>query len=224
MSLDHFFRPIRARPRLLIALLLGLLLWLVMPRAWPSATRMILALDGGGLFFLAATWLMMNRATPERMRLRASMQDEGRATILILTLGAAIFSLTAIALELRGLKDLPGGTAWIHLSLAGLSLITSWLVIHTLFALHYAHSYYGDRDGNPLTIDHRGGLIFPECPQPDYWDFMYFALVVGMTGQTSDVQISDRRIRRLCLAQGVLAFFFNTVILALTINIAAGLL
>jgi len=167
---------------------------------------------------------MMASATPERMRLRARQQDEGRWTIVLLTVGAVLFSLAVIAFELRGMKDLPADRQWAHVSLAAATIVSSWLVTHTMFALHYAHAFYGDGDGDPNTIDCAGGLEFPGTEHPDYWDFLYFSVVVGMTCQTSDVQINRRGIRRLCLAQGVLAFFFNTVILALSINIAAGLL
>ncbi|PKU21665.1 DUF1345 domain-containing protein [Telmatospirillum siberiense] len=215
---------LRVRPRLLIAVALAVILWFILPVDLRRSTRAILSLDLGGAVFLALSWTMMSRATPERMRLRARMQDEGRWTILLLTVGAAIFSLAVIAVELHGMKDLPGDGQLAHLGLAAGTIVCSWLVTHTMFALHYAHAFYGDGDGDPNTVDRAGGLDFPATEHPDYWDFLYFSFVVGMTGQTSDVQIRGRSIRRLCLAQGVLAFFFNTVILALSINIAAGLL
>lgn len=215
---------LRVRPRLLIAVVLAVALWTVLPATLPQSTRAILALDLGGVVFLGLSWTMMSRATPERMRLRARMQDEGRWTILLLTVGAAVFSLAVIGVELHGMKDLPADGQWAHVGLAAATIVCSWLVTHTMFALHYAHAFYGDADGNPDTVDHIGGLEFPETEHPDYWDFLYFSFVVGMTCQTSDVQISRQGMRRLCLAQGVLAFFFNTVILALSINIAAGLL
>jgi len=224
MSVPRLLRPIRARPRLFIATLLGILAWSLIPAGLPASNRVILSLDFGGVVFLASTWIMMARATPHSMRLRARLQDEGRLTILLLTVGAAVFSLAAIAVELHGLKELPQDTLFVRVALAGTSLICSWLVTHTIFALHYAHSYYGDSDSASPEDNRKGGLIFPECAHPDYWDFMYFSLVVGMTCQTSDVQISTQEMRRLCLSQGVLSFFFNTVILALSINIAAGLL
>jgi uncharacterized membrane protein len=215
MSLHTVLHPLRARPRLFIAVMLGALLWGFLPADLSSATRIIIALDGAGMLFLLLTWIMMVKSGVNHMRLRARLQDEQRTIFVLLTVGAAIFSLTAITVELHGLKDLPADMALLRIVLAGSSLICSWLVTHTLFALHYAHGHYADG---------KGGLVFPDCDSPDYWDFMYFSFVVGMTCQTSDVQISGRAMRRLCLSQGVLAFFFNTVILALSINIAAGLL
>jgi uncharacterized membrane protein len=224
MAVISVWQQVRVRPRLLIAVVMAVVLWAILPASLAPSTRTILALDLGGVVFLALSWIMMARATPERMRLRARMQDEGRWTILLLTVGAAIFSIAVIAVELRGMKDLPADGQWTHVSLAAGTIVCSWLVTHTMFALHYAHAFYGDADGNPDTIDHIGGLEFPGNEHPDYWDFLYFSFVVGMTCQTSDVQITLRGMRRLCLAQGMLAFFFNTVILALSINIAAGLL
>jgi uncharacterized membrane protein len=212
------------RPRLIFSILIGIATWFAWPHGTATSTRTILSLDCGGIVFLGLTWWMMAHATTERMKLRSRFQDERKTVILMLTGGAAIFSLTAIGIELGGLKSLPEAAVIPHVALAAISLVVSWLVTHTMFALHYAHSFYGDADGDPATPEHRAGLIFPECEQPDYWDFMYFSLVVGMTCQTSDVQVSSKPMRRLCLAQGVLAFFFNTVILAMAINIAAGLL
>jgi uncharacterized membrane protein len=197
---------------------------MILPATVPPPTRAILALDLGGVVFLGLAWNMMTRATHERMRLRAQLQDEGRQTILLLTVGAALLSLAVIALELHGMKNLPPEIQWAHLSLAVATIVCSWLVTHTMFALHYAHVFYGDADGDPQTVDHIGGLDFPGTEFPDYWDFLYFSFVVGMTCQTSDVQVNRQGMRRLCLAQGVVSFFFNTVILALSINIAAGLL
>lgn len=224
MGIGSFLHQLRVRPRLMVALALALVLWAVLPASLPRSTRSILSLDLGGAVFLALSWAMMSRATPERMRLRARLQDEGRWTILLLTVGAAIFSLSVIAVELHGMKDLPADGQLAHLGLAVVTIVCSWLVTHTMFALHYAHAFYGDGDGDPTTVDRAGGLDFPATEHPDYWDFLYFSFVVGMTGQTSDVQVRGRAIRRLCLAQGVLAFFFNTVILALSVNIGAGLL
>jgi uncharacterized membrane protein len=216
------FRPLLVRPRLLIGIMLGITVRLLLP-ADLGAARTILALDLAGLCFLTLTLLMMARATPDKMRQRARLQDEGRLAILMLTIGAACYSLLAIGFELHDLKTLSPGLAWLHLALAAASLGCAWLVTHTLFALHYAHGFYGD-DQDDTTDLVRGGLVFPECPQPDYWDFMYFAVVVGMTCQTSDVAVSSASMRRLCLAHGLLSFFFNTVILAMSINIAAGLI
>lgn len=224
MSLNVFFRQLRIRFRLIVSVVMGAAIWAVLPQGWVSSTRTILALDGGGAIFLTLSWLMMVQATPERMRLRARIQDEAKGTILALTVGAMVFSMAAIGIELGGLKEVPPAAVQAHIALAAVSIICSWPVTHTIFALHYAHAYYGDADLATDNDADAGGLEFPGGGQPDYWDFLYFAFVIGMTCQTSDVQVTGRGMRRLCLAQGVLSFVFNTVILAMSINIAAGLL
>src|SRR5208282_440509 len=125
--------------------------------------------------------------------------------------------------DLHDLKDLRPAQAGVHVMLAALTILLSWFFMNTMFALHYAHGYYGDADP---SSDYRatGGLVFPGHPEPDYWDFLYFSFVIGMTFQVSDVQIEDHGLRRVALAHGVLAFFFNVVILALVINLLAGMI
>ena len=131
--------------------------------------------------------------------------------------------LFAIVFELHGIKDQPSASAGLHVLLAAATILLSWLFMNTIFALHYAHGYYGDAD--PSTkYEPIGGLVFPRRHDLDYWDFMYFSFVVGMTFQVSDVQVEAHKLRREVLAHGVLAFFFNVVIVALTINIVAGLI
>jgi uncharacterized membrane protein len=144
------------------------------------------------------------------MRQRAAQEDEGQAAILVLTVAAALASIVAIFAELSG-----GGQHPLRVALALATIVLSWAFIHTIFALHYAHEFYDETAG--------GGLAFPGGhAEPDYWDFVYFSFVVGMTSQVSDVGITDKHIRRTVAAHGVVAFIFNTALLALTINLAAG--
>jgi uncharacterized membrane protein len=134
-------------------------------------------------------------------------------------LGAAVASLAAIGLELVGARSAPPREQSLHLALAGLTIVLSWCFVHTGFALHYAHEYYVDR--------HRGHppcLQFPGGSRPDYVDFLYFSFVIGTTSQTADVSIASPSMRRLALLHGVIAFVFNTTLLALTVNIAASLI
>lgn len=167
---------------------------------------------------------MMARATPDGMRRRAELEDEGRYTVLILSVTAAIAILLTIVFELHGIKDLPPDLAGLRVALAAGTILLSWFFMNTIFALYYAHGYYGDADSSSGDYKPTGGLVFPGRPEPDYWDFLYFSFVVGMTFQVSDVQIEDHTLRRGVLAHGVLAFFFNVIIVALTINIIAGLI
>lgn len=212
---------LRVRPHLVGAILGGAASEIVFLPHFPEPTRSILSLDIGGVLFLALTWHMMMRADLSRMRQRAREQDQGKLTVTALAVGAAVFSMTAITVELQGMKDLSRHEVPLHLALVVLSILCSWLVTQTVFALHYAHAYYGNAE-DPAV--HRGGLEFPGTMSPDYWDFLYFAFTIGMTFQTSDVVVRSRAIRRLTLAHAVLSFLFNTVIVALSVNIAAGLL
>lgn len=222
-------RHARARARLLLSAALAIAVAALLPGALRPATRLLLGWDAGVVVFLAACWSMMGEATPERLRQRAQQQDEGKWAILTLTTAAALSSVFAIGFELSGTKELSANRAALRIILAAATIVLSWTFTHTMFALHYAHAYYGDDpdDGSGGTVAGpalRGGLEFPGNETPDYWDFMYFSFVIGMTCQVSDVQVYTQALRRLALAHGVLAFFFNTVILALTINIAAGVL
>lgn len=164
-------------------------------------------------------WIMIGRASLEHMRWRARVQDDGAAVVLFLTVAAAIASLAAVVLELSGMKTYPLTRQGLHVGLAAVTFMASWLLVHTSFALHYAHLYY-------VSVGRNGGppLEFSRQENPVYMDFLYFSMVVGMTSQTADVVIASTRMRRLVMAHGIIAFVFNTTLLALTINIAAGLL
>jgi uncharacterized membrane protein len=147
----------------------------------------------------------------------------GRLAILTLVVAAACVSLFAIGVMLKNTKALTLTILTLHVTLAGMTVICSWLLIHTMFAFHYAHLYYRNdsesaNDGNAKCLD------FPQENQPDYGDFLYFSFVIGMTCQVADVEITSRATRQLALVHGVLTFFFNTVILAISINIIAGLI
>jgi len=211
-------QQLRVRPRLVTATIVGLTVAALLP-SWVSApTRALLAWDAGAGLYLVLAWIMMFRATVDRMQWRARRQDDGAAVVLALTVSAAVASLAAIAVELIGVKSYPPGVQTLHLGLSIVTILCSWFLVHTAFALHYAHEFY-----EPGRKEHRC-LTFPGNPEPDYVDFLYFAFVLGTTSQTSDVTITSSAMRRLALFHGVIAFFFNTTLLALAVNIAAGLI
>ena len=215
----RFWRQIRIRPRLLLAAGAGSIMFALLPQSVIPATRALVTWDVGAGLYLALAWIMMGRATVDHMRWRARLQDDGAAMVLFLTVAAATASLGAIVMELSGLKSLPPAWQGIHIGLVATTFAASWLLVHTAFALHYAHAYYvalGQAGSAPLE--------FPRQEAPVYLDFLYFSLVVGMTSQTADVAIASTRIRRLAMAHGLIAFVFNTTLLALSINIAASLL
>jgi uncharacterized membrane protein len=156
------------------------------------------------------------------MRSQAQRQNTSRWIILILVVASACASLLAIVFMFRGSKNYSETKLTLHIILSLLTIALSWLLIHTMFALHYAHLYY--QISGRQSLARLEGLEFPGTKQPDYLDFLYFSWGIGMTCQVSDVQISSNLLRRLALVHQVLTFFFNTVILALGINILASLI
>jgi uncharacterized membrane protein len=213
------WHQVRARPRLVISTVAGALTFWLLPSLYSLATRALVTWVVGAGLFLTLAWIMFSRGSMEHMRWRARIQDDGAAVVLFLTVASAVASLAAIVLELSGLKTYPPTQQGLHLGLVALTFATSWLLVHTSFALHYAHAYYGslrDNGAAPLEFVHQDA--------PVYMDFLYFSTVIGMTSQTADVAIASTRMRRLVMAHGIIAFVFNTTLLALTINIAASLL
>ena len=177
--LPHFIRIIRARPRLFISALVGLIVIALSPEYWGTATRMLVGWDMGVALYLIAVFQLMATGDEKRMRRWAVLEDEGRFGILVLTVAAALASLGAIIALLGSAPG--GGRDAIKLGLATFTILLSWTFIHSIFALHYAHEYYGENGGR------KGGLNFPGDELPDYWDFVYFSFVIGMTSQVSDV-------------------------------------
>jgi uncharacterized membrane protein len=182
-------------------------------------TRLLIGWDVGVAFYLWLTHTMMRRADVAHIRRRAALQDEGAAFILILSIIATFASLVAIVFEIGGSKNLPHREAIAPALLAFVTILVSWTFVHTIFSLNYAHEYYGV--GRDKKI---GGLNFPGDEEPDYWDFLYFSLVIGMTSQVSDVGITSKTIRRMATAHGVLSFFFNVTVLALTVNTVSNVI
>jgi uncharacterized membrane protein len=209
-----------ARPRLFFSCVIGFLTALLLPEslAQHTVTRAIIGWNVGAILYLILAMKMMFWSTHERMCARALQHDEGNTVVLILVITAALMCIGAIVAELAVVKDLKGELRYAHIALAGLTIATSWAFTQTMFALHYAHDYYV----LALHGEH-GGLDFPGGHPPDYGDFLYFASVIGTSGQTADVSFSSRKMRRTGTVHCVLAFFFNTTLVALTINIASGL-
>jgi uncharacterized membrane protein len=219
----HEITPVKAlwvRPRLVICALVGGITWACLPQfmALHEVTRIIVGWNVGAGLYLVLCAFMMFGSTHERMRQRALKQDDGKQAILALVVLSAMVCLGTIVLELSVAKDVHGGLRIAHIALAAITVFTSWAFTQVMFALHYAHDYY-------VAVERglQGGLTFPGGQAPDYSDFLYFACVIGTSGQTADVSFTRRSMRRTGLVHCVLAFFFNTTLVALTINIASGL-
>lgn len=216
--MPSLWRIISARPRLAIAAVAGLVAYPLLPA---HAPRAILAWDTCCAVFLCASALMFSIEPLARIAKDARRDQEGEWTIFWFTIAAVTASFGAIIEVFTASRSVSSELRGLYTALVAATLLLSWLMTHTLFALRYAHEFYdGPADGSGIT----GGLEFPGNEKPDYWDFFYFALVLGMTFQVSDVQIASRPFRRLASAHGLISFLFNTVILALSVNIGASLL
>jgi len=209
-----------ARHRLFAAVGIAALSFISLSFAGVSRPTLIVATwDSFAGCALALTWLTIIAADTHYIRQQARMQDLSRILIFVFTLVATCASLFAVIFLLSSAKKtihLP-----LHVTLSIFAIVAAWSLMQTVFALRYAHIYYGDSDD---PNEHVGGLEFPRDDAPDYLDFAYFAFVIGMTCQVSDVAISSKPLRTLALLQGVLSFGFNTIILALAINTIADFL
>jgi uncharacterized membrane protein len=210
-------RIVRARPRLFVCGAIGaVVVGVALAANWRLETRLLTGWDVGVALYLALAFHTMSRSNTHIMRRHAAEQDEGRLTMLVLTVAAALASLVAIFAHLGSSAGATGGRPPANVALAAFTILLSWAFIHTIFALHYAHEFYDETDG--------GGLAFPGEREPDYWDFVYFSFVIGMTSQVSDVAITSKLIRRTAAAHGIVSFVFNAALLALTVNLAASAL
>ncbi|HXX08091.1 MAG TPA: DUF1345 domain-containing protein [Pseudolabrys sp.] len=210
-------RLARLHARLLISIAVGIAVTVVLGVTdWRTPTKLLAGWDVGVALYLLLIFLVISGAPVSAIRQRAAIQDEGDVALLALTPAAAIASLAAVILELGNTQSSQG---WTGLAVGMGTILLSWFFLHTIFALHYAHEYYGER-----SDDRIGGLKFPGLQAPDYWDFLYFSFVIAMTSQVSDVAITSKVVRRLATVHGVLSFFFNISVLALTINMVSNLI
>jgi uncharacterized membrane protein len=205
-------RVVYARPRTFFAMAIGIVTFFLQPDSIRLVTRLLISWDIFITLYLILVYAMVLRSGLSHIRRNAVLQDDGRFLILLVTALGAFASIAAIVSELGATHR---GAA--QLSLATVTIALSWAAVHTTFALHYAHDYYRGSKA--------GGLQFPsgdEHDHADYWDFVYFSFVIGMTAQVSDVGITDKTIRRTATAHGIISFIFNTALVALMVNIAAS--
>lgn len=214
----RLWRMIRLRRRLSLSALAGLVLWFLLPAGLDRSTRGLIGWNVGAGLYLVWSWVEMLRADLVSVRKRAANQDEAEWVVLVLAVSATLVSLVAIGVELHSSRLPDHRVEAARIALAGTTIVVSWLFIHTMITQHYARLFYGTGK-EPV-----GGLDFPKTEEPDYGDFLYFSFTIGAAAQTSDVAVTDRRMRRIVLAQTILAFLYNTSILALAINIGASLI
>ncbi|MCC6919443.1 MAG: DUF1345 domain-containing protein [Alphaproteobacteria bacterium] len=194
---------------------LGAIVVLAVTGGEAIAIRLIAAADAFFVVYLALLARFAGKATPDSTMRHARIEDEGITLIAMLTMGSVLTSLTAIILVLTSSEGVRG---W-PLAATIASVPLGWMTVHASMALHYARLYYAEEEDGGSTR----GLDFPCDQEPDVWDFLYFSFVLGMTAQTSDVQIEGRRMRRTSLVHSIVSFFYNTVIVALSVNAAVQL-
>jgi uncharacterized membrane protein len=212
-------RSIAIRPRLYYATLVGFAALVLLPRSWPIGIRGAIAWDLSAVIYLALAFRVMLACTAERIRARAARQDDSGVVILVIILLAITASFVAIAGVLAEAKAAPHKV--LNLGLAAITILLSWTITQVVFTLHYAHEYYRP-SGGPQSFAE--GLDFRGDRNPDYWDFFYFSTSFGAASQTSDVSILTKPLRRLATLHAIISFFFNTAVLALTINLAASMI
>ncbi|MGD9659568.1 MAG: DUF1345 domain-containing protein [Methylocystis sp.] len=218
------FRIIRARPQIFLSFALGIIVGFLLPRAMQPMARALVAWNVVVLCYFALVYMLIAGATHDTIRKRAQRLDEGRFVMLLLTTAIATASFGAVVIELGSVKSMEGWEKGAAVLLTIVTVLNSWLFLHLTFAFHYAHEFYFEEEHDlhePPTA--RGGLHFPNTRMPQYIDFLYFSYVIGVASQTADVETCSSPMRRLVATHGVVAFFYNTTILALMVNIASQL-
>ncbi|MGD9545085.1 MAG: DUF1345 domain-containing protein [Methylocystis sp.] len=224
MALLAPVRIIRGRPQLFLSLALGLLVGFLLPQSMQAIARALVAWNVVALCYFTLVYLLISRATHDTIRERAQRLDEGRFVMLLLTTAIATASFGAVVIELGSVNAMHGLEKGAAVALTIVTVLNSWLFLHLTFAFHYAHEFYfeeeRDRDEPPSA---RGGLHFPNTTMPQYIDFLYFSYVIGVASQTADVDTCSSPMRLLVATHGVIAFIYNTTILALMVNVASQL-
>ncbi len=224
MSL-HFIRRLsylESHHRMAIAAGFAALVFCGVAGRFSVPAEVVATWDAYGVCLLVLAWMRFATAKPRVVIRLTTLNPSSRILIFLFVVGASCASLLAVVYLLSSAKGMPKEPFALHIVAAIGTIIISWLVVHTIFALHYAYLFY---HWCPETEHNHGGLQFPEGEghEPDYYDFAYFSFVIGMTSQVSDVQIASQAIRRWSLLHGMISFAFNAAILALSINIISGM-
>jgi uncharacterized membrane protein len=220
-ALEWARRHVRAQIRFLIALAVGLAVFVFVPLAG-LVPRILAGWNAGGWLYLVLVGVKMWQAEVEGIKREAGIERESRIAVLVVVIIGSIATMLALFAQLMAIKTEKGFDRNLSIGLSVMTIMLSWLLIHTVFALFYAHEFHTEGPGG--AKGQGGGLKFPDDSTPDYLDFLYFSFVVGTTAQTSDVDVTSRAMRRVVLLHGILSFFFNTAVIALAVNIAAQLI
>ncbi len=211
------YKYIRYHPRLLVATTIGVAAYFALPGQWSAVSRLLLAWNCSVVLFLALVFRWMTSLSAEQICERFDVEDEGTTVISIIVITVAVLSLAAIVAILSTLRHVTGAERVAHLALAAGTLLSSWLLVPTIFTSQYADLFYSADAG-------RRPLQFPRTEMPVFWDFAYFSFTISCACQTSDVSTMDAPIRRVVLAHTLVSFLFNAAILGFAINVGAGLI
>jgi uncharacterized membrane protein len=217
---EHAFRaydPRRATGRFTLATSLGVATFFALPSSLGLPLRLVATWDVAVTVLLVIAWVIIARADGDETCRRAAAEDPGRSAVWGLVVLASAMSLFAAAVALREAKQLAHAESAVLIALSLYAVVTAWTVTHTAYTLRYAHLYYGDGDPG-------AGLTFPGGERPNDMDFAYFSFCVGICYQVSDVSVTTARIRRAVLGHSCLSFAYNTVVLALALNLAFSFL
>ncbi len=204
--------------KLWMATLAGLVTLALLPSGWSPLCRVLTSWNVAMLVLVPLTYLWMWQADGKQLRARYEEEDPTAPVIIVVVVAAALLSVLAIVGLLSTVNHVAPDIRIGHLVLATLTIVDSWLLVHTMFTLHYADIYYSVADGAPAP------LAFPQTPEPDFWDFVYFAFTIGVACQTADVATTQAGIRRTVTVHSLIAFVFNLSVLGFAINVSAGLL
>lgn len=219
----NYYKGVNGMPesrKVLLSAVVAVIVWFALPPAgWHVLPRIMLCWDVLALVLLLLNWITFFTADPHDIRNLAKMEDSSRFVVFCVVLVCTFASLAAVVLLLLG-RSQKAEWKGAYMAVAVAGMVFSWFMVHTIYTIRYAHKYYANHPQNKEI--HAGGLDFPNDDKPDFIDFAYFAFVLGMTFQVSDVQITSKRLRRLALTHGMLSFGYNTIIVALTINLLAS--
>ena len=215
------WQSVVVRPRVAVSAAAGIAALYLLPHSLSPAMRDASAWCIGGLTYIGFAVQIMKSCDAAKIKQRAALQDESATVILVLIIMAVAASMAAIAGLLSEAKNANESAKIFYVATAAATIFISWFVMQVVFALHYAHEHYAPEN---LAGDKSGGLVFPKDENPDYWDFLYFSTSIGAASQTADVSIASKSMRHLVTLHAIVAFFFNTMVLALAINTAASMI
>jgi uncharacterized membrane protein len=204
-------------PRLWISIGIGCGIYFLLPAHWSHLSRVLMCWNGGTALFLGLIYFWMTRLTAEEICSRYIEEDESGPIILVVVIAAAMLSLVAIIEPLANIKQTAGTERIAHFALAALTLVNSWILVPTMFTIHYADMFYSASEA-------QRPLRFPETSMPAFWDFAYFSFTIAAACQTSDVSTLNVGVRKAVMAHTVISFLFNASILGFAINVTAGLI